>query len=226
MTPNVSLLGFLNDLYDREPPQSRFTATTEVEWRAWCETAKRRLRELLTMDTISHHAWREAPAPLVTERVEESDHVRERVLIPTLTGLWLPCFVLSPKTRPPHPAVLCLHGHGMSKHILIGRPRDEEEQKLLARVRGDYALRFVRAGFLTLAPDAAGYGERTEATSKDRGLGMCQHIFVNALSLGMSLQGIRVWEFRRALDYLVARPDVQAERGNRFQFQFGRRSRS
>jgi pimeloyl-ACP methyl ester carboxylesterase len=211
MNPNVHLLSFLNDLYDREPPRLRFTATTEAEWRAWRETARKRLRELLTLEAIGRYAWRDAPAPVVTERVEEADHVRERVLLPTLEGLWLPCFALVPPTPPPHPAVLCLHGHGMSKHILAGVPREDRERELLEKLRGDYARKFAQAGFLTVAPDAAGYGERTEEGTEGWSQNSCQHLFVNALSLGFSLQGLRVWEFLKALDYLAARPDVQPE---------------
>ena len=157
METNLHLLSFLNHLYDHEPPQLRFTATTTAEWRAWRETTRERLRELLTLGAVGRQAWRDPPAPQVTERIEEADHVRERVLIPTLEGLWLPCFALIPKTSSSsHPAVFCLHGHGMSKHILAGVPRNDEEQELLEKLRGDYALKFVRAGFLVLTPDAAG----------------------------------------------------------------------
>ena len=211
MIDNVSLLSFLNGLYDREPPRLKFAATTQAEWQTWREVAIARLRELLTLEAVERYAWRDAPAPQVTESVEEPDFTRERVLIPTLEGLWMPCYVLAPRSAPPHPAVLCLHGHGMSKHILAGRPRDEREQRLLEELRGDYALKFAKEGFLVLAPDAAGYGERTEPTA-GKGGGQCQHLFINALSLGLSLQGIRVWEFLRALDYLSSRPDVQADR--------------
>ena len=212
MSHNVHLRNFLNGLYDREPPQLRLKASTSAEWHAWREEARQRLRELLTLDSIQQRAWDQAPEPVVTESVEEAEYVRERVVIPTLEGLWMPCFALVPKTPPPHPAALCLHGHGMSKHILAGVPRSEHEQGLLEQLRGDYAHRLACEGFLALAPDAAGYGERTEEGVKDDHWNQCQHLFVNALSLGLSLQGIRVWEFFRAVDYLIARPDVQSDR--------------
>jgi dienelactone hydrolase len=212
MNHNIHLLSFLNDLYDREPPRQRFVATSQAEWRTWREAARKKLEELLTFETIGRLAWRQAPESLVTEHVEEPDHLRERVLIPTLEGLWLPCFVLVPRSPPPYAAVLCLHGHGMSKDILAGVPRDDRERQLVTQHRGDYALKFVRAGFLALAPDAAGYGERTEEGSEGLNPSPCQHLFVNALSLGISLQGLRVWEFLRALDYLAARPDAQSAR--------------
>ena len=210
-TRNVHLLAFMNGLYDREPPQLRFQATTRDEWEAWRAAARQRLKELLTLEAVERHAWSDAPQPVVTESVEEGNFVREHLLIPTLDGLWMPCYLFVPKTPPPHPGLLCLHGHGMSKHILAGVPRDENEQELLRKYRGDYALKFANEGFLVLAPDAAGYGERSEGTPERKGSAGCQHLFVNALSLGLSLQGIRVWEFLRALDHLSARPDVQPD---------------
>ena len=212
MAANVHLLSFLNDQYDREPPRLRFTATSETEWRRWRETSKAQVRKLLTLDAIERYAWREPPSPQVTESADTPEYTRERVLIPTLDGLWMPCLALIPKTPPPYPAVLCLHGHGMSKDIVAGVPRDESESERMIKVRGDFAARFARAGFLTLAPDAAGYGERTEEASLDKNSNHCQRLFVNALSLGLSLQGIRVWEVLRALDYLSERPDVQPKR--------------
>jgi dienelactone hydrolase len=212
MDREVHLLAFLNRTFDRRPPQYRFVATTAAEWRAWWRTARHRLRALLTLDRIAEFAWQDPPPPVVAERVEEADHTRERVLIPTLDGLWLPCFVLVPRTPGPRPAVLCLHGHGMSKDILAGVPRDDRERELLATLRGDYAVRLARAGFLALAPDGAGYGDRQEQGSEGWAQNPCQHLFVNALSLGLSLQGIRVWEFQRALGYLAARPDVDPKR--------------
>ena len=94
----------------------------------------------------------------------------------------------------PYPAVLCLHGHGMSKDILAGAPRNEAERERMELLRGDFAAKFARAGYLTIAPDAAGFGERVEEVSLAQTKNNCQHLSVNALSLGMSLQGIRVWE--------------------------------
>ena len=100
----------------------------------------------------------------------------------------------------------------MSKDILAGVPRDEAERERMELLRGDFAAKFARAGFLTIAPDAAGFGERIEEASLGQTRNNCQHLSVNALSLGMSLQGIRVWEILQALDYLGGRPDVQPDR--------------
>ena len=212
MTANVHLLSFLNSLYDREPPRLRFKATSEAEWGSWRKTSRERVRELLTLDAIERYAWPDAPSPQVTEITDGPEYTRERLLLPTLVGLWMPCFVLVPKTPPPNPAVICLHGHGMSKHILAGVPRDDRESRRLKKIRGDFAAKSPPEGFLALVPDAAGFGERTQEASLEHNPNLCEHLFVNALSLGLSLQGTRVWELLRALDYLSARPDVQTDR--------------
>jgi len=209
---NVHLLPFLNDVYDRQPPRHRFQAETPEEWRAWRSEAYGGLRGLLALDTVEEHRWHDAPPAQVSTHLEGPDYRIERVLLPTLRGVWMPCLVLVPNTPPPYPAVLCLHGHGMSKDILAGVPRDEAERERMELLRGDFAAKFAKAGYLAIAPDAAGFGERVEEASLAQAGNNCQHLCVNALSLGMSLQGIRVWEILRALDYLVCRPDVQPDR--------------
>ena len=209
---NVHLLPFLNEVYDRQPPRSRFRAETPEEWRSWRAAAGKRLRKLLSLDTVQEHRWPEAPPTQVSTQSKGPDYRVERVLLPTLRGVWMPCLVLVPNAPPPYPAVLCLHGHGMSKDILAGTPRDDAERERMELLRGDFAAKFARAGYLTIAPDAAGFGERIEDASLSQTRNNCQHLAVNALSLGMSLQGIRVWEILRALDYLSGRPDVQRDR--------------
>lgn len=209
---NVHLLPFLNDIYDRQPPRHRFQAETPEEWRAWRSEAYGGLRGLLALDTVEDHRWADPPPPQVSTQVEGPDFRIERVLLPTLRGVWMPCLVLVPNTPPPYPAVLCLHGHGMSKDILAGVPRDDAERERMELLRGDFAAKFARAGYLAIAPDAAGFGERVEEASLAQAGNNCQHLSVNSLSLGMSLQGIRVWEILRALDYLAGRPDVQPDR--------------
>ena len=209
---NVHLLPFLNEVYDRQPPRHRFRAETPEEWRAWRTEAGGRLRDMLALDTVEQHRWPDAPPAQVSTQSEGPGYTIERVLLPTLRGVWMPCLVLVPNAPPPYPTVLCLHGHGMSKDILAGVPRDEAERERMELLRGNFAAKFARAGFLTIAPDAAGFGERIEEASLGQTKNNCQHLSVNALSLGMSLQGIRVWEILRALDYLGARPDVQPDR--------------
>ena len=209
---NVDLLPFLNEIYDRQPPRHRFQAETPEEWSTWRLEAGGRLRDLLALETVEEHRWPDSPPAQVPAQVESPDFRIERVLLPTLRGVWMPCLVLVPNTPPPHPAVLCLHGHGMSKDILAGTPRDEAERERMELLRGDFAAKFAREGYLAIAPDAAGFGERVEEASLAQAGNNCQHLSVNALSLGMSLQGIRVWEILRALDYLAGRPDVRPDR--------------
>ena len=209
---NVHLLPFLNEVYDRQPPRYRFRAETPQEWRAWRLGAGGRLRDLLRLDAVEKHRWADPPPAHVSTQSEGPDYRVERVLLPTLRGVWMPCLVLVPNAPPPYPAVLCLHGHGMSKDILAGAPRDDAERERMELLRGDFAAKFARAGYLTIAPDAAGFGERVEEVSLAQMRNNCQHLAVNALSLGMSLQGIRVWEIVLALDYLSGRPDVQPDR--------------
>ena len=151
-----------------------------------------------------------APPPLDAqqkERVDLGDVVREKVTYAVETDERVPAFLFLPKQKGPHPAVLCHHQHGgefeVGKDGPAGLGSTEDQH---------YALELARRGYVTLAPDALCFGERQDPKGKLKGASYERFEALHRITEGKSLQGKYVWDARRALDYLVTRPEVDAAR--------------
>lgn len=212
--------------------------TTESYFRQRLHTIGRRLG--LRDETLADHAcWKAelratlvrlagidtmVPTPLIpriTESVVVEDGiVRERVLLETEPDVTMPCYVL----RPAHsvdgalPVVLCPHGHRSGGKLAPAGRRDIPEVSQTIEVHQyDYALQYARCGFVAIAPDARGFGERRESTrqgdSSDLVLGgSCAQLNAMAIPLGQTVAGMWTWDLMRLIDYVAMRPDCDSQR--------------
>lgn len=91
----------------------------------------------------------------------------------------------------PAPAILCSVGHWV-------------ENGKMQPIMQSLAIGLVKQGFVALVYDPLDQGERREDWQ-------C-HGHLEALLVGLSQEGLSVWESMRALDYLQSRPEVDGER--------------
>ncbi len=203
---NTSTLQQLKNLYGREAPELAFRAQMAGELAQWRQALRARLRALLGLDQLA--AEQVSPLAEVMCRVEEAAYTAEKVLLQTQGDMWVPAWVLVPRSLGPHPAILCLHGHGMSKDVTAGRPTSDDERQAINSYGADYGRQYAERGYLCFCPDARGFGERRDPPP----LGDCTHLYRNALVVGRSLTGLRVWDHLRGLEYLLTRPDVDTGR--------------
>jgi dienelactone hydrolase len=157
--------------------------------------------------------------PEVMERVQEEDHIRERIHFYSMEGVRVSSYMLIPndmKEGERRPGILCLHGHTKDgKETIVGLSDSYRENPY----RG-YALDMVRAGFVTLTPDWWGWGEREEPNFRMGGRDKCNVKFMAAAMYGIPLLSLMIHDGQVALDYLISRPEVDSERigclGNSF----------
>lgn len=153
-----------------------------------------------------------APLLKVDVRKVVNDLVFERVV---LDGPWcdIPGLVLRPRGEGPFPAVLLLHDHGsrfdIGKEKLVCPPDDDVRRASAEEWTGRfYGGRFVgedlaRRGYLVLATDALGWGER-----QGNGYESQQALACNLMLLGATLAGVIAREDMAAAAALRARKDV------------------
>src|SRR5712692_2722677 len=139
----------------------------------------------------------------VTGRIEKPRYVIEKVIFESLPQYFVTANLYRPRAQGKYPAVLFPLGHW-------------EMGKVAAElVAANLALK----GFVVLAYDPVGQGERQQAydprwRSSLGGGATDQHILAGAQSLlaGKSFARYRIWDTKRALDYLLSRPEVESEK--------------
>jgi len=182
------------------------------QWRQW----RRRFRRAIVRE-LGPGPGAVPLRPEVLERSDQGDHVREKVVFDSEPFMSVPAWVLTPKGLAPgerRPGVLCAHGHGVGKDPLVGLGPDSQPAE-------DYqhaiAVQLVRQGYVAIAPDWRGFGERADtdawipaewrACEKS-----CDIIYLTMGYFGFHMLGLEVWDGRRTLDYLVSRDEVDAKR--------------
>jgi cephalosporin-C deacetylase-like acetyl esterase len=143
----------------------------------------------------------------ITGVVERDGYRIEKLIYESLPGFYVTANVYVPKgVAPPYPAVLITAGHGWS-----AKAGSSAQQ-----IGGALA----RRGVLTLAYDPVGQGERLEYFDPDQGRSLAgrgptdEHMMADwqCRLTGGSYARYEIWDGVRAVDYLIARGDVDPER--------------
>lgn len=174
------------------------------------ELLKERLRSSLTLGSFDD--MRSPLEPVILERVEYEDYIRERVDIGTVTGLRMPVYILIPKKPAASgklPGMLALHGHGYGSREVVGLAEDGTIQEKKGG-HNSFALELMKQGHIVAAPEMIGLGDRRliRDTKPGKERSSCVSLTGQLMMFGMSLAGLRVFEALRALDYLATRPEV------------------
>jgi dipeptidyl aminopeptidase/acylaminoacyl peptidase len=146
--------------------------------------------------------------PLDLEAGEEVDcgaYTRARVVFDTEATMSVPAYLLVPHARreaPAGPAVLAVHGHGPGKSLVCGIDAGGEGD--------DYAHSLAELGYVVLAPDLRGFGERAEWMPDDHY--HCDWDLVCATMAGVVPLERNVWDLMRAIDVLAEHPLVDPAR--------------
>ncbi len=143
-------------------------------------------------------------AARIVKTIERPGYRVENVMFQSRPDFWVTANLYVPTSAGPHPGIISPCGH-----------------YALARMLPSYQLAYqslVRAGFVVLAFDPIGQGERRQywnpETNVSEGNATTEHSMVGQVQilLGETLTGYRMWDAMRAIDYLVSRPEVDSAR--------------
>ena len=207
---NLSVGEYFLRKYRQRPRAVSFDGTTREEFEAWKPEFQARLLEALGPFPEPSELDAE-----VVEVVDEGEYWRERVLFNSEPEMAVVAYVLVPKdleSGERRPAILACHGHGYGKDDVIGLHHGEKPRvELISDLNYDYARQFALRGYVVMAPDWRGFGERRAG-----GIGVddhyCDMLFIKGALLGLNLLTLNVWDARSSITYLQSRADVDADR--------------
>ena len=166
MTVQFSLLPYMQRRFDSAARSQSLLACdvqTAQAFEAWRTQTRDLLKRLLGYDTFQR-----APLePQIFETEDKGDYLQEHVAIQTEPDVWMPMYILKPKTgglvfQP----IMAPHGHVTGGKIMIaGIAPTPEHEKAMKEQNADYGRQLVREGFIVFCPDARGFGERREVGS-------------------------------------------------------------
>lgn len=189
--------------YNRRNRSLLLNANSIGEYQEWKLTCQAKLKELLGLG----HMELVPPNVECLEKVDFKEYSREKYILEVEQGVFLPYYKLIPKKNSNGHIIISLHGHctyakdGVAG-VLVG-----EEAIEIQRYHTAYGLDMVKEGFTVYCPDARGFGERREQLDQGEELtqrkkSSCNSLNFTAISMGMTLIGMWVWDLMRLVDYI------------------------
>jgi hypothetical protein len=139
----------------------------------------------------------------ITGRIDRPRYTIEKLIFESLPQFYVAADLYLPKEGGKHPGILRPMGHWEEGKI--------REQPLAANL--------AMKGFVVLSYDPIGQGERQQAFEPRTHLSLIggstdQHFQAGAQSIlaGENFARYRIWDAKRALDYLASRPEVDADK--------------
>lgn len=172
---------------------------------AWRDALGEKLRELLGLDKIEKNA---CPLKIDIEWEEAREgYTVTRFTFESEPGAVVPCYILIPDTgKDKYPVAICLQGHTTGFHLSIGEGKHENDERYLPN--NEFAVQAVREGFIAIAIEQRGMGERRSPRSYGEDnipyprVHMCAVQSLDAIMLGRTIIGERVFDVKCAIDLL------------------------
>jgi dienelactone hydrolase len=209
---NFSTIAYFNHLADANQPKYRFKGLTEINFENWKMELLPELKNLL--------GPMPQPIPLNPEiiyEVAENGLIERRVIFDTEEFMSVAAILLIPesaKTKP-SPAILCNHGHcQFGKDSVMGtrNSNQPERESEIVSFNMDFGWQMAQRGYVTMAIDWRGFGERNDGENPYSGRDRCNVHFIRGSLMGMNLMTLDVFDGMRAIDYLCSLDCVDSRR--------------
>lgn len=213
----------------REGRSAAFKGTTPEDFEAWQIATRVRLFDLLGLSIMDR-------VPIEIRELSRvrvaGGIVRTHAMLQVERDVWMPFYLLEPS----HPKLderglkccyICPHGHqGAVAASVAGVAGVPAVDDAVRKFNYDYGLRLARMGYVTVCPDARGWGYRRDwkGQGDDENSylrGTCLNQARMAEPLGLTVAGLNVWDNMRLIDYLEARGDIAMDDLGCFGFSGG-----
>ena len=220
---NLSMIEYFNRKAEIIQPRYGFSGSNKDDFINWKSALLAELKQIL--------GQMPQPVPLnpqILSEVEEEGIVKQRILLDLEDDMSVTALVHIPAAaRKKHcPAILCNHGHAFSpfgKDLVMGTRNDScpEFASDIESFNCDYGLQMAKRGYVTMAIDYRGFGERGDGGDPYPGRDKCNVHFIRGSLMGYNLLALNIWDARRCLDYLCSLDFVNADRIGTMGLSFG-----
>ena len=125
----------------------------------------------------------------------------------------VPAFVCLPKgVEPPYTFFVCVQGHSGGMYNSIAVERDDNTKPIEVPGDREFGLGCMGRGLAALCIEQRSFGERREQMQQKVAAHGCHDATMQALMLGRTLVGERVFDVDRGIDYLASRGDADLRR--------------
>lgn len=187
--------GYVQQLMTQKNPKLRWNL--QENYLEWKVKAKEKFSDLLGIQNCIS-----CSDEIEIKWIEENIEYREvQFSFFSEPGYRVPGHILLPKEKKEkYIPMICLQGHASGMHITLGRKKFPEDEEKITHYKCDYALQAVKRGFAAIVIEQRYMGE--SGAGKDGSTGCGKGKAMNALLLGRTACGERVWDIMRLIDVL------------------------
>ncbi|HXM39656.1 MAG TPA: alpha/beta hydrolase family protein [Bryobacteraceae bacterium] len=202
---------YTRKLYESAPLRLTFRAENRKQAEAWHKRLHVRITELVG----GFPARRGALQPQTLDARDFPTYRREKFVFESRPGLLVLGYLLTPRdSAPPHPAMICLPGHGRGVDDIVGIDVQGRDRTDKPGYQHDFAIQAVERGMAAVAIEPLAFGCRRDPVTRKKGAEAtaCQPSAGAALLLGQTMVGWRVYDVMRAIDWIETRKELDARR--------------
>ena len=194
-----------------EKMRPQLTFSEDADYAEWKRAIKAKFIELTGLDEIEKNA---CPLNLQIEWEEKKEkYTLIRFTFDSEVGETVPCYLVIPNLgKKKYPVAITLQGHSTGFHLSIGEKKMPEDEKYKEKGRGEFALQAVENGFIALAIEQRGMGERKPYRKNRIPNYNCRYAAHVALGLGRTILGERMWDVSKAIDALAFFPQCDTDK--------------
>lgn len=219
----------LRDRLKREGRSAAFRGATPGDFEAWQIATRDRLFDQLGLSIMDR-------APIEVRELDRvqiaGGIVRTHAMLQVERDVWMPFYLLEPQAHKLDAhgckrCYICPHGHqGAGAASVAGVTGVPAVDDAVRKFNYDYGLRLARMGYVTVCPDARGWGSRRDwkGQGDDENSylrGTCLNQARMAEPLGLTVAGLNAWDNMRLIDYLETRGDIAMDDLGCFGFSGG-----
>lgn len=180
--------------------QPKLGFNKDLNFVSWKKDVLEKFTEIIGMKSVLDNS---CPLNFEIEWEEDKgDYRLIRFTVDSEVGEIVPCYLTVPKLgKEKYPVVIVLQGHDGAINCSIGEPKNEEQEKFVSN-GGDFAIQAVKNGFVGLAVELRGIGEKQPVSENRASDVPCRWATRTAFFLQRTIVAERIVDIMKAIDAL------------------------